>query len=106
MLTLKNAFFTPWYTTKVLGVSRTTFLNSMIPGLIAMVLTGTTCSLVANYIQVSDIISLLVCSIISTAVYLSIVWEFGLNQSERKTLGSFIPVKIRARLRLEAKSDR
>ena len=29
MLTLKNAFFTPWYATKVLGISRTTFVNSM-----------------------------------------------------------------------------
>lgn len=106
MLTLKNAFFTPWYATKVLGVSRTTFLNSMIPGVVAMVLTGMVSGLVANYLQISDIISLLICGIILTAVYLSVVWEFGLKQLERQTFGSFMPVKIRSRLNLEAKCDR
>ncbi|KKH29342.1 lipopolysaccharide biosynthesis protein [Methanosarcina mazei] len=105
MLTLKNAFFTPWYATKVLKVSRNTFLNSMIPGLITMVLTGTTCILIANYIQVSDIISLFICGIILTAIYLLIVWEFGLKPLERQTVGSFIPIKIRSLLSLEAKCD-
>jgi O-antigen/teichoic acid export membrane protein len=106
MLTLKNAFFIPWYATKVLGISRTTFLNSMIPGVVAMVLTGAVSSLVANHLQISDIISLLVYGIILTAVYLSVVWEFGLKPLEKQTLGSFIPVKIRSRLNLEAKCDR
>lgn len=106
MLTLKNAFFIPWYATKVLGVSRTTFVNSMLPGVVAMILTGAVSSLVANNLQISDIISLLIYGIILTAVYLSIVWEFGLKQLERQTVGSFIPVKIRSRLSLEAKCDR
>lgn len=106
MLTLKNAFFTPWYATKVLGVSRTTFLNSMIPGLIAMVLTGIVSGLVASYLQIVDIISLLFCGILLTAIYLSIVWEFGLKPLERQTAGSFIPIKIRSRLNLETKCDR
>ncbi|WP_235280515.1 lipopolysaccharide biosynthesis protein [Methanosarcina mazei] len=106
MLTLKNAFFTPWYATKVLGVSRNTFLNSMVPGVIAMVLTGMASSLIANYLQISGIISLLVCGIIFTAIYLSVVWEFGLKPLEKQTAGSFIPVKIRSRLSLETKCDR
>ncbi|WP_048052905.1 lipopolysaccharide biosynthesis protein [Methanosarcina mazei] len=106
MLTLKNAFFTPWYATKVLGISRTTFLNSMIPGIVAMFLTGVVSSLITNYLQISDIISLLFCGIILTALYLLISWEFGLKPLERQTAGSFIPVKIRRRLNLEAKCDR
>jgi len=106
MLTLKNAFFTPWYATKVLGVSRTTFLNSMIPGIVAMVLTGIVSGLVANYLQISDIVSLLVFGIVLTAVYILITWEFGLKQLERQTIGSFIPLKIRSRLNFEAKCDR
>ena len=106
MLTLKNAFFIPWYATKVLGISRTTFVNSMLPGTFAMVLTGAVSSLVANHLQISDIISLLVYGIILTAVYLSVVWEFGLKPLEKQTVGSFIPVKIRSRLNLEAKCDR
>ncbi|MGB9940822.1 lipopolysaccharide biosynthesis protein [Methanosarcina sp.] len=106
MLTLKNAFFTPWYATKVLGISRNTFLNSMIPGVVAMVLTGVVSSLVANYLQISGIISLLICGIILTAVYLSVVWKFGLKEFEKLIAGSFIPIEVRSRLNLEAKCDR
>lgn len=106
MLTLKNAFFTPWYATRVLGVPGTTFLNSIIPGVVAMVLTGTVSSLIMNHFQISDIISLLFCGIILTIVYLSILWEFGLKHLERQTVRSFIPVKIRSRLNLEAKYNR
>ena len=106
MLTLKNAFFTPWYATKVLGISRTAFLNSMLPGIFAMIVTAGLSSLVAKYLQISDIISLIICGTILTAIYLSIVWEFGLKPSERQTAGSFMPIKIRNRLNHEAKCDR
>ncbi|AKB30471.1 hypothetical protein MSSIT_3752 [Methanosarcina siciliae T4/M] len=106
MLTLKNTLFIPWYATKVLGISRTTFLNSIIPGVVAMVLTGVVSSLVVSYLQISGIISLLICGILLTAIYLSIVWEFGLKPLERQTLESFIPIKIRSRVSLEAKCDR
>ncbi len=106
MLTLKNAFFTPWYATRVLGISGTTFVNSMLPGVFAMILTGVVSGLVANYLQISGIISLLICGIILTAVYLLAVWEFGLKPLEKQTAGLFIPVKIRSRLSLEAKCDR
>jgi len=106
MLTLKNAFFTPWYATKVLGISRTTFLKSMIPGVFYMALIAGSSSLVADYFQISSLISLLICGIILTAIYLLAVWEFGLKQIERQTAGSFIPETIRSRLSLEAKCDR
>ena len=71
-----------------------------------MVMTAGVSSLVANYLQISGIISLLICGIILTAIYLLVVWEFGLKPLERQTAGSFIPVKIRSRLNLEAKCDR
>ncbi|AKB76274.1 hypothetical protein MSLAZ_3013 [Methanosarcina lacustris Z-7289] len=106
MLTLKNAFFTTWYATKVLGISKTTFMNSMIPGVVAMIITGVVTSLIANYFQMSSIISLLICGIILTAVYMSVVWKFGLKQFEKQIAGSLIPVKIRSRLSHEAKCDR
>lgn len=106
MLTLKNAFFTPWYATKVLGISSATFVKYMIPGVFSMVLTAGASRLVADYFQISSLISLLICGIILTAIYLLAVWEFGLKQIERQTAGSFIPRKIRRRLSLEAKCDR
>ncbi|MDY9926370.1 lipopolysaccharide biosynthesis protein [Methanosarcina sp.] len=106
MLTLKNAFFTPWYATKVLGISSATFVKYMIPGVFSMVLIAGASRLVSGYFQILSLISLLICGIILTAIYLLAVWEFGLKQIERQTAGSFIPEKIRSRLSLEVKCDR
>lgn len=102
MLTLKNAFFTPWYATKVLGVPRSTFLYSLLPGIITMLLTAGASQLMDHYLHISGFLSLFTCGVILTAIYLPIVWIFGINQSERKTLGSFMPLKIRSRLHFEA----
>ncbi|WP_410508123.1 oligosaccharide flippase family protein [Methanosarcina hadiensis] len=106
MLTMKNTFFIPWYATRVLGISRTTFVNSMIPGVFAMIITAGVSRLISNYFQISGLISLLICGIVLTAVYLSIIWEFGLKKLEKQTARSFIPVKIRSRASLEAECDR
>lgn len=106
MLTLKNAFFTPWYATKVLCIPRNIFLNSMLPGIFAMVITAGVSLLIFNYLQISGIISLLICGIFLTAIYLSVVWEFGLKDLEKQIVGSFIPVKLRSRLNLEVKCSR
>ena len=105
MLTLKNAFFTPWYATKVLEISKTTFVNSMLPGVVAMIITTVVSNLISNYLQISGIISLFIYGIILTIIYLLVVWKFGLKQLERQTAGSFIPIKIRSRLNLEVKCD-
>jgi hypothetical protein len=40
VLTLKNAIFTPWYATRVLGVGAHTFTRSMLPGLSRPVSSG------------------------------------------------------------------
>lgn len=91
MLTLKNAFFTPWYATKVLGISRTTFLNSMIPGVVCMILTGVASNLIANYLQISNIGSLLFCGITLTIAHTCGVWNFTIEDKERKIIKAFLP---------------
>lgn len=106
MLTFKNALFTPWYATKVLEISRTTFVNSMLPGVFAMIATVVVSRMIANYLQIPGLTLLLICGIILTAVYLLVVWEFGLKQLERQTVELFIPAKIRSRLSLEAECNR
>lgn len=102
MLTLKNALFTPWYATKVLGVPRTTFLDSMIPGLFAMVITAGVSYIIAHYMKISGFVSLLLCGLIITAVYVYIIWGFCLKQSEKKTIELFMPLKIRSKLHNKA----
>lgn len=106
MLTFKNAFFTPWYATKILRISETTFVNPMLLGVFAMIVTGVTSRLVANCIQISGLTSLALCGVILTTVYLLVVWEFGLKQLERQTVELFIPTNIRRRLSLEIKCNR
>lgn len=95
MLTLKNAFFTPWYATKVLGISRTTFVNSMFPGILAMALTSCLSFLTAYYLHISGFVSLLICGIFLTSLYLTIVWKYELENLEKNTIRSFIPFKIK-----------
>lgn len=68
-----------------------------------MVLVGLVASLIANYFQISSIISLLTWGIVLTAAYLLVAWEFGLKQLERIIVESFIPLKIRNALHREAK---
>jgi membrane protein EpsK len=101
MLTLKNAFFIPWYATKVLGISRNTFTYSVFPGVIAMLMTTGAFQLVSYYLQISGFLQLIICGVILTAVYMLIVWEFGLTRSEKQILGSFVPLKVRNRLHFE-----
>lgn len=95
MLTLKNAFFTPWYATKVLGISRTTFINSMLPGIFAMALTSCLSFLTAYYLHISGFVSLLICGIFLTLIYLTIVWKYELKNLEKKTIRLFIPFKTK-----------
>lgn len=86
MLTLKNAFFIPWYATKVLVISRTTFVKSMLPEVFSMAVTALASRLVANYFQVSGLISLLVSGIVLTLIYMCSLWTFVIENKERKII--------------------
>lgn len=103
MLTLKNAFFTPWYATKVLGISRSTFTYSMLPGVVSVMMIAGTSQLLGYYLRISSILQLIACGIILTAIYMLTIWVFGLTQSEKQFLESFVPLKIRSRLHFETK---
>lgn len=106
MLTLKNAFFTPWYATKVLGISKTTFVNSVIPGVVAMIMTAGTSYMIAHYLDISGFVSLVFCGLTLTAAYIYVLWEFCLKKSEKRTVESFMPLKMRGILHSKAKFNR
>jgi membrane protein EpsK len=91
VLTLKNAFFTPWYATKILGISKTTFLNSMIPGVFAMAVTAGVSRVVANYFQISGLIPLLASGIVLTMIYMYSIWTFIIENKERKIIEKSLP---------------
>lgn len=95
VLTLKNAFFTPWYATKVLGVEVHTFTRSMIPGVAATIIIGISAATLAAVLPLAILVMLTVASVSVTLVYLATVWSFGLSGFERKLFKSYLPSTLR-----------
>ncbi len=93
VLTLKNAFFTPWYATRVLGVGAHTFTQSMLPGIAATGLICISATALRAVLPFPEMPAIVIAAI--TLVYLVAVWVFGLNGSERKLFGSYLPPAVR-----------
>ncbi|MGE5458776.1 MAG: hypothetical protein ACM3RX_10515 [Methanococcaceae archaeon] len=105
VLTLKNALFTPWYATKVLGISRTTFISSMFPGALAMFITIGSCRLINFFVPISGFGALMISGIIVTIAYMGSVWIFTKENVERQIIMSMIPSFIRYRFKLGIKNS-
>ena len=105
VLTLKNALFTPWYATKVLGISRTTFISSMFPGALAMFIIAGSCRLINFFVPISGLGALMISGIIVTIAYMGSVWIFTKENVERQIIMSMIPSFIRYRFKLEIKNS-
>lgn len=95
VLTLKNALFTPWYATKVLGVGTHTFTRSMLPGIVATVLIGIAAATLGATIQLPAQVTLTVVGAAITLVYLVAVWKLGLSEFERELFVSYLPLTLR-----------
>ncbi|MHC1626918.1 MAG: oligosaccharide flippase family protein [Methanoculleaceae archaeon] len=95
VLTLKNAIFTPWYATRVLGVGAHTFTRSMLPGVVATVLIGAVTATLGAVVQLSVLTTLAVIGAAVALVYLAAVWAFGLNGYERRLFESYLPSALR-----------
>ncbi len=95
VLTCKNAVFTPWYATKVLGVGSHTFTRAMVPGLAAGLLLGVLAYFLGGILPLSSLIPLIITGGMLALVYAALVWKFGLSGEERTLFGSYLPEKIR-----------
>ncbi len=98
VLTMKNAFFTPWYATRVMGVKPSTFTASMLPGIVITLGIIAVSLSIAYIFPIDSILSLGVVSGIETLFYVVIMWKFGLSRFEREIFGSFLPERIRVML--------
>ena len=105
VLTLKNALFTPWYATKVLGISRTTFISSMFPGTLAMFIIAGSCRLINFFVPISGFGGLIISGIIVTIAYMGSVWIFTKENFERQIIMSIIPSSIRYRFKIKIKNS-
>lgn len=96
VLTTKNAFFTPWYATKILGVDVHTFTRSMLPGISATILVGISAAILGFILTpATHLAALIIAFLFITLAYLASVWSFGLNGFERGLFKSYLPSKIR-----------
>lgn len=95
VLTLKNAFFTPWYATRVLGVGAHTFTRSMLPGIAVTGLIGVTVAILGRVIPLPALVTLAIAGAAITLAYLAAVWKFGLNGFERGLFESYLPPTLR-----------
>jgi membrane protein EpsK len=95
MLTLKDAIFNPWYTSKVLGVSVRTFSVEMLPGVVACLLLGTVATILGFFFPLATLIPLVITGVIISIMYCVMTWRVWLSERERKLFGSYLPEKIR-----------
>jgi O-antigen/teichoic acid export membrane protein len=98
VLTLKNTVFTPWYATRILGISAHTFTRSMLPGIVATVLVGDRGRKSGDDSSVCCYSYLAVVGIVVTITFLLAVWVFCLNRFERLLFASYLPKAFKRKI--------
>jgi len=95
VLTMKNAIFTPWYATKVMGINTSTFTRSMLPGIAMAIIIITGSIAVSMFVPLTSLISLALVGCVFGIIYLFIIWKFILNKFELGLIGSYLPESLR-----------
>jgi membrane protein EpsK len=95
VLSLKNAFFTPWYATRILNINSHTFSRSIVPGVVSTILVGILSAGLTLLFPIGTIISLVIAGSLVSLIYLISVWMLGLSVSERTLFSNHLPEKIR-----------
>jgi len=93
ILTLKNAVFTPLYVARILGKPWHTFIDSMLPGIIAAIAITMGSLGIAYNLNPSGWIKLIIYLCVISLAYLLMTFFFVLKRDERKLFLSFIPIK-------------
>jgi membrane protein EpsK len=95
VLTLKNAVFTPWYATKVIGIGAYSFSRVLVPGLVASLVLGTFAMVLGNFFPLDRLIPLIIAGLGLSLLYGIVIWKIGLSGGEKKLFESYLPEKIR-----------
>jgi len=90
VLTLKNALFTPWYASKVLGIKAKTFISEMASGILATLAVFGFSWFLAGIWTIDSWIGLIVSGSVIAIFYAPIVWFLVLSKSERKLLTGMV----------------
>lgn len=95
VVTSKHGVFTPWYASKVLGVTVNTFYRPIIPGAIATIIITGSSFAISLLVNMADILHLMIAGSLVTVVYLAILWSLALEGFERSIFLSYLPTSIR-----------
>lgn len=95
VLTLKNAIFTPWYATRVLGVRGHTFTRSMLPGIAATLFLTVGTTGFGRFVPLGSLVSLIIAGGVIALLYCIILLLFGLDAFERGLFRSYLPKPLR-----------
>jgi membrane protein EpsK len=90
VLTLKNAFFTPWYAAKVQGIPGNRYFSSIGPGFLASLFLIFTARLGDHLVRISSWSSLVTVGLLLTLPYCLLTWLFFLEPSEKQVLVSLL----------------
>lgn len=93
VLTLKNAIFTPWYATHVMGIKASTFLREMVTGIIATFAIYGIGTVFSNIWSINSWIQMIVVGIVTGIVYLPAIWIFLMSKSEKNIFSNMIARK-------------
>jgi len=94
VLTARHFFFVPMYATKVLGMSKNPFKNTMIQVFLSTLLVAGIASTIYYFLNISSASALIILCGIIILVYMIIIWFIFLNKQERRIIESFIPKYI------------
>jgi len=91
VLTIKNTFFTPWYATKVMNISASSFNKFMIVGVIVSLAVIGAAILCGKILTISSLTMIVIAGGIISGAYLIAIWYTGLNQFERDLITQYFP---------------
>jgi membrane protein EpsK len=95
MLTLKNALFTPWYASVVMGKWFSIFVIPMAKSVVAAAGLGLSAFALRNFIHLHTWAGIFLVSILLFFIYVPVVWCALTNSDEKNFLLSMLPAKIR-----------
>lgn len=105
VLTARHFFFVPMYATRVLGASKIPFKSSMIQVVLSTLTVSGITSIIYHFLNITNVVSLIICCGIISLVYLPMIWFGFMNQSERRIIESLIPQKFMNILRINVHCD-
>jgi membrane protein EpsK len=98
VLTMRHAFFVPWYTSKITDIKASSIIRSMVPGIALTLILIIGSTIIGIFIPVTSMLTLIIVGMIMVLVSFLLIWTFCLSVPERENIKLFIPKMSRKSL--------